>query len=153
MPLITLPGEVNLETAVAKRGNFLVTLTYKDLAAGVVSTALAVSAFTPLITVQGLELDHIELVTPFQDTTDAANNSALLTIGDATTANRYLTSTETNANGAYVSLAFGTGTKFVPSINQAVLFTLTPIGGKNVANYNAGKLLAYFKLTDQRVVV
>lgn len=153
MPLLINPGEVPLETTVAKGGNFQVTIGYADFAAAVNNTALAVSAFTPLANLQGLELDHVELVIPFQDTSDTANNSTAVTVGDSGSAARYLASTELNANGSFVNLAYGTGTKFVPTTSTPVLFTFTPASGKNLANLKAGKLIAFFKLRDARVVM
>ncbi len=153
MSLVTKPGATNLETAVAKRGDFVVQITYKDLAAGVLNTALAVAAFTHLANLQGVELDHIELQELFQDTTDAAQASTSLQIGDAGSVARHLAACELNANGAYVQLKFGTGTKYINNADTPVLFTFTPTAAKNVANLNKGKLLAYFKITDARVVM
>lgn len=153
MSLKTLPGQVPLPTAVAKRGDFAVQIGYADLAAGVSNTALAVPAFTSLANVQGLELDHIELQETFQDTSDTAHNSTSLTIGDVGSAARHLAATELNANGSSVPLKFGTATRYIPPADTVCLFTFTPTSGKNVANLNKGKLVAYFKLTDQRVVM
>lgn len=155
MPLITNPGEVNLETAVAKGGNLLVKISYADLAAGVNNTALVLTLFTGDSPYQGFELDHVEVETPFADTSDTNNNSTAITIGDAGSAARYLGSTETNLNGSFVNLAYGTGTKYVPptQTNAAVTATITPASGKNVANLKQGTLLAYFKVRDSRYLV
>lgn len=153
MSLVTLPGEVALETAVAKRGNFAVQITYKDFAAGIVNTALAVAAFVHLANYQGVELDHVELLEAFQDTTDAAQLSTSLQIGDAGSVARHLAAMELNANGANIPLKFGTGTKYINNANTTVLFTVTPTAAKNVANLNKGKLIAYFKITDARLVM
>lgn len=149
MSLTIAPGFVPLPTAIAKRGDFAVRMSYKDLAAGVVNTALAVSAFTQLASVQGLELDHVELITPFKDG-DAAFVSVALTIGDAGSAARHLASMELCARGTYVPLKFGTGTRYIPAADTAVLFTFTPTAAKNVATCTQGELVAYFKITDQR---
>lgn len=151
MSLLKLPGEIGLEATVAKGGNFGVEIGFADLAAGVSNTPLVLSAFSTLGNLQGIELDHIELITPFQDTSDTAQNTTGLIIGDAGSTNRHLTTTELNANGSFVTLAYGTGTKFVPTTNTPVTFTFTPTAGKNVANLKAGKLLAFFKLRDTRV--
>lgn len=154
MSLVTNPGSTTLPTSVDKGGNFQATLTYLDLAAGTVAaTALAVTAFTTLANVQGVELDHIEVPIPFQDTADAANNSTLLTIGDAGSAARHLASTELNLNGTYKNLAYGTGTKYVPTADTPVLFTFTPPTGKTLAALKQGKLIAYFKIKDSRSLV
>lgn len=148
MSLTINPGPGPLETTVYKGGNLVVDLSYKDLAAGVSNTALSVTAFTQKGNKQGIELDHIELITPFQDTSDTAHNSTALVIGDAGTANRHLTTTELNANGSYVPLAYGTGTKYIPTVDTGVVFKFTPTSGKNVANLNQGRLLAFFKTRD-----
>lgn len=153
MALQKLPGDIGLPGAVYKGGNFGVEITYKDLAAGIVNTALVLNAFTTLAKVQGLDLDHIELVEPFQDTSDTNHNSTALIIGDAGSTNRHLTTTELNANGTFITLAYGTGTKYVPTADTAVSFTFTPTAAKNVANLNKGKLLAFFKIRDTRVDV
>jgi len=141
-----------LENGVVKRSDFVVDITADggDLSAAVNNTALVLSCLTTLANVMMIELSHVELLEPFQDTTDAAQNSTSLTIGDGGSANRHLTATELNANGAYVTVKAGTGTKYVPGADTPTTFTFTPTAGKNLANLNKGKLRAYFRVIDAR---
>lgn len=152
LPLITQPGPLPLQTVTDKGGNLYARLTYADLKAGNIGAGSAESVllFTTVPITQGLELDHVELITPFADSADAANNSTAITIGDAGSAARYLASTELNLNGAYVPLAYGSGTKYVPpsSVNAAIVAVVTPPGGKQFNTLTQGELHMYFKLRD-----
>lgn len=153
MPLVTNPGALPLETSVAKRSDLSVLVTYKDFAAGIVNTPLVINLFTSLGKYQAIQLSHTELLENFQDTTDAAQVSTSITVGDAGNAARHLAATELNANGAFVPLAVGTGTNYVPAANTVCTLTVTPTAAKNVANLNKGKVLLYFKVVDARLVM
>lgn len=142
-----------LQTATDKVSNFAVEVTYKDFAAGVVNTALAINLFTILAKYMGAELKHYEVTELFQDTADAAHVSTSITIGDAGSANRLLTASELNANGTYVPLKAGTGTLYIPTSDTVVTLTVTPTAAKNVASLNKGKVILYFRVPDARVKV
>lgn len=149
MPLTRLPGAVPLETAADKGANFYAEISFADFAAAIVNTALILPLFTILGNAQGLELHHTELITPFANA-DGAFVSTAMTVGDAGSAARHLASTELNAAGTFVNLAYGTGTKYAPAANTVVTATITPTAAKNLALLTQGKVGLYFRLNDAR---
>ena len=153
MSLATNPGFVPLETAVEKGANFVAFIQASDLAAFTTAGAAGtLNLFSILGNAQGAELVHSDLITPFQNTADAANNTTQIEVGDAGNAARLLGETELNANGTYVNLAFGTGTKYAPTANTVVTATLgAPAAGKKLSDLNVGKVALYFRIFDARV--
>lgn len=151
MPLINPPGATPVQTAIDKGGNFFARISFADVVAARAAVgAVVVPLFTILGNAQGIEVEHTELEAQFVSS-DGTLISCAVTIGDAGSANRLLASTELNAAGAFVNLAYGTGTKYAPAANTGVTATFTPTGGKDLATLTAGTLDVYFKLRDQRV--
>jgi hypothetical protein len=153
MSLATNPGYVPTETAVQKGGNFLVELSFADIVAAVTGAgATVVNLFNYLGNAQGVELEHMELITPFVSS-DGTLISSAITVGDVGSAARLLASTELNAAGAYVNLAYGTGTKYAPAANTEATATITPTGGKNLNTLTAGKVALFFKIRSAQQVL
>ncbi len=136
-------------TAVEKRANYVQEIVAADFGAAASSGVSSLGHVT-LANINSIELSHIELTEPFQDTTDAAQNSLSLVIGDSGTANRHLTATELNANGSYVPLAMGTATKYVPTSDTTTVYAFTGVSGKLLSHLNKGKLLAFWRTIDAR---
>lgn len=147
------PGYVPIETAVEKGGNFVAILSYADIVAARTAVgAVVATLFSILGNAQGIELKSAQLITPFVSS-DGTLVSAGLTIGDAGSANRLLATVELNAAGAFVNLAYGTGTKYAPTANTPVTATLTPTAGKDLATLTAGRIALYFEIRDARVLM
>ena len=131
-----------------------VQLTYADLAA--FTTASAAGTITLFTAKAGeiITLVAARLVTPFQNTGDAANLSTALVVGKSGTTNQLLASTELNANGSYVGVATQPST--VPAgyaTDTAIIATLTPTSGKTLASLNVGEvdLFLHIKSLDKLI--
>ena len=139
------------EDIVANGANMEVIVDHADLTQATAATAQVISLLAMLAAYQQVELVRVELLQAFQDTTDAANNTTPVTVGDGVSANRFLTATELNANGAAVRIKAGTGTKYVYGADDTVDITFgAPAAGKNLAALNAGKLRLLFNVYDAR---
>lgn len=146
MQVVPLP----LETAVRKRADFFIDVQWTDFAAAAAG-AVALVPFIAAALTDMLEVSHVELITPFANSADNAFNSSALTVGDPASANRYLTSTELNLNGAYVPIAPGTGTRYTYAAATNFQLTFTPTAGKNLANLTQGEVRVYLRRVNPDV--
>lgn len=124
-----------------------VTLTHTDLTQSAAATAQVI----PLLAlIAGLMVVKVatRLVTPFQNTADGAFNSAAITIGDGGTANLYLTSQETNANGTSIAAKAGTGTLKAYTGADSLNLTFNSMTGKSLVNLNAGALTVFLEVVN-----
>lgn len=92
-----------------------------------------------------VQLVGMYIVKPFASSTDEANNSTLISIGDGVTPARYMAETETNAGGAYVSASAGTGVRFAYQADDTVDVTVKPAAGKALNTIDGGRILLLFK--------
>ena len=127
--------------------NLVVEIEHTDLTEATAATA---QALTPFTTKAGetVQLMRSEIVVPFEDTADSANNTVPVTAGDAGSANRLLASQEVNVNGTEVHTKVGTGTQYAPTSDTPVTVTFgAPAAGKTLAALNKGVLRLFFRLT------
>lgn len=138
------------ETAAQDGGNIEVVVTHDDLTVATVDTGQVLNLFT-VKAGETIELRREELITPFEDTADAASLTTAITVGDAGSANRHLTTTELNRNGTEVLSKAGTGTIYAPTSDTVVTLTVAvPTTGKNIAAYNKGEVRLVFRHTRPR---
>lgn len=116
-----------------------------DLTQATANTAQAITGITlrPGDVVGKLD---VKLVTPFANSGDNAHNTTTLTVGDSGSANRFLTSTELNANGTPVRFATGTGTRKAFNAADTLLFTFGSQSGKNLAALTQGEVHVYLHI-------
>ena len=132
----------------AKLADFEVEVSYLDyISQTTVNTAKAltvgaVSAKT------SLRLVSFELVTPFDNTADAAFNSHTVNVGDGGSATRFANAVEANKNGTTVYLSHGTGTAQVYTAADSIIVTLNSMAAKALSSLNKGLLRLYFKAYD-----
>lgn len=126
----------------------LVKIDHTDLTQASTATAQTIEA----IAVKRGDVVHrvaSRLITPFQDTGDAANNTTAIEVGDGGDTDRFLTSTELNVNGTEIFTKGGTGTQ--QGYNSAdtidVLF-LAPTTGKTLLALNAGEVHIYLEISS-----
>lgn len=95
-------------------------------------------------------LQAMVLQTPFASSSDAGINSCAIIVGDhGGTTNRFLTSTELAAAGAYVTYSIGSGTKYM--FTAAGNIDLTPTvagGGALAASITSGAVALYFSVEN-----
>jgi len=107
------------QTKAATGADFVMVITVDDLTETTADTVQTNSDFAVLAK-QGVELVAMVLKTAFYDTATNGNNSLLMTVGDGTDADLYLTSTELNSYGTEVWLKFGR------AHDATVVSTVTP---------------------------
>jgi hypothetical protein len=99
----------------------------------------------------GFELVDTELATPFVSS-DATLISTAITVGDAGSANRYQTSTEWNAAGAYVKVKgpaqANNALPYLMAADTAVNVYVTGTAAKLLNTHTAGRAFIFCKLTQ-----
>lgn len=142
-PVIPCP----LETATEKHATHMWDMVAADLTA-----AIATQTLSP-INVQnkmGFELVGVELITPFVSS-DGTLISTAITMGDGGSANRFLTSMELNAAGAFVSLKGGalslSAVPYLYTVDDTVDIFVTGTAAKLLSTHTAGLARFYFKVT------
>lgn len=124
---------------------------HTDLTEATAATAQTITIFTATALKQMVEVVRFELIEPFQDTADSANNTTAFLVGVSGTTNSLLTSTEANINGTEVYIKAGTGTKSVFSSDTPILLTAAaPATGKTLLALNKGKARLVLKINDSR---
>ena len=116
------------------------------------TTASSTGTVALLSAPAGYYLDNVAflLTTPFKNSADSAFNTTGVTVGDAGQVARLIASTETNANGSYVSGGAGNST-YIPCgivFNSATQLNaiFTPTSGKKLSDLNAGQLDIFIRL-------
>jgi hypothetical protein len=128
--------------------NIAVTVDYTDLVA-LGAVASGVINLAPLsgnlAAGYAVQLIGTALNTPFvgSDSPTTCN----VTVGDAGSANRYLTTTELLGSAAYVSYSAGTGTRFALTAAGPISATFTDTA-KSLANLTAGNVTFFLRLDD-----
>lgn len=140
-----------LETRIAERADIEVLLTHADLTQAALATAQTIALF-PVAAKMTVELKRSILDVPFADTTDAANNTNGVIVGDSGSTNRFLTTTELNLNGTYVPVKNGTGTANVYAATTTVdAVFAAPAAGKTLVALNQGQIRLLFTVVDERI--
>lgn len=132
----------------AKLADFELEVPFTDfLSQTTANTALAVTVGAIASRTSYL-LVSAELVTPFQDTADAAFNSNTISVGDTGSATRHLNALQVNANGTPVWLSHGTGTRQLYTAADSIIVTLNSMAAKSLSNLKRGLIRFYFKAYD-----
>jgi hypothetical protein len=86
----------------------------------------------------------LDLRVPFQNTSDAANDSTTVTVGDSASATLFTSAVQINLNGTEVGVANATG-NMPKAYNAADTFrvTFTPKTGTALSALNKGELRVY----------
>ena len=123
---------------------------YQDIGAGIANNTSKVWAagFLPAVKASDIVVKtELHLTTPFQNTADAAFNSDTISLGDATTATRYINASEANLNGTEVI-------DVIPGANQNVIYTaagqlqltLNSMTAKSLSDLNKGQAYILMQL-------
>src|SRR5882724_11863589 len=116
---------------------------YRDIPAGIANNTSKVWAagYLPALVASDIMIKtELHLTTAFSDASDAAFNSSTLSLGDATTATRFINASEANVNGTEVL-------NVIPGANQNVIYTaagqlqltLNSMTGKSISDLDAGQ--------------
>lgn len=89
-----------------------------------------------------------KLVRPFEDTTDTAFNTTTLTVGDAGSANRFLSSTELNENGTEVIYKGGASVGHAYASATAVRATFGSMTAKSLEDLDEGEVHIFLSVYD-----
>jgi len=92
---------------------------------------------------------ELHLTTPFENTADANFNATTLSLGDASSATRFISASETNKNGTEViDVMPGASANFINTAAAQLQITLNSMAAKSISNLNKGQL--YILLDVQR---
>lgn len=134
---------------------------YSDLPAGIAANTAQTLNILPITVNQLVECITCLLVTPFANSADATQNTTGVTVGDPASANRFITTTELNLNGAYVSAV--NGAKATARLYTAAVIAADAVNanwdaatitfaaggaGKSLSNLTQGELHVLFKVLD-----
>lgn len=124
-------------------------LTHADLTEAAVTTAqtIGLASLQPKMSVRCVKA---QLIVPFSCSTDSANNSTALEVGDDGSVARFLASMELNSDGTEVFLKKGTTTDLVLTAANYVDAYVTPASGKALSAQDAGEVHIYLQITDGR---
>jgi hypothetical protein len=132
----------------SKLADLEVEVTFADFTSqATANTALAITV-GPIAAKTSYNLVSAELVTPFEDTADAAFNSNTVNVGDTGSAVRHLSALQINKNGTPVFLNHGTGTRQLYTTADSIIVTLNSMAGKSLSTLKKGILRLYFKAYD-----
>lgn len=85
------------------------------------------------------------LKVPFEDASDAAFNSTLISIGDGGDPDRLMAATQINENGTEVLYGSGTGTSYAYLVADTVDILIESMAAKSLSNIDTGDLRIYVK--------
>lgn len=127
---------------------FQIDFSYRDIPAGIANNTSNTTwpiALPQLAAGDEIMQMELHLITPFENTADAAFNSDTLSFGDAGSATRFFSAVELNKNGTYVVDSNYSTPFFYTAAGQFVL-TMNSMTAKSLSNLNAGKAVIYVKL-------
>jgi hypothetical protein len=122
-------------------------LTHEDLTEATDNTAQTIALLT-LAAGQAVNFCATKLVTPFENSADAAHNTTTLIVGDAGSTNRFLASQELNENGTEVLFQAGTGTQRAYATSTAVNAVFGSQTSKNLAALDTGEVHIFLSVYD-----
>jgi hypothetical protein len=137
------------ETAIAKRASHCWELLYSDLTAAGNTQTIPGPTFDQYT---GIEVVDLELPTPFVSS-DVALISTAVTIGDAGSNNRLMTSTELNAAGTYIGVKgpalANTAQPYQYTASTVLNAYVTGTAAKLLSTHTAGRAFIYFNVTQR----
>lgn len=92
------------------------------------------------------------LVTPFQDTRDAAYNTTTFSLGDVGDTARYIASAQLNLNGTEITIPKFGNTAFQFTAATGLLATFGSQSGKSLSNINKGELHVVVQIIDTDIL-
>jgi len=129
---------------------------YRDIPAGIANNTSKVWAagFLPAVVASDIIIKtELHLTTPFQDASDAAFNSDTLSLGDATTATRFINASESNLNGTEVlNVIPGANSNVIYTAAGQLQLTLNSMASKSLSDLDVGRgyiLLAINRAADK----
>jgi hypothetical protein len=141
MNMTVIPEE---ESALHFGANLKIILTHEDLTEETAATAQVIEAISVAV---GDLVDVVDVVLEeaFEDSTDPANNSTSLIVGEGAIA-RFLSAMEVNANGTTAWKKAGTGTRLCFAAADTVDATFgAPPAGKTLAAFDKGRVAIYVR--------
>jgi hypothetical protein len=123
------------------------TVTHADLTEETVNTAQTIELF-PVVAKDAVKLIYDDLVTAFEDQSDAAFNSNAITVGDGGDLDRLLASQQVNVNGTEVVRKLGTGTMYIFTDADTVDLVVGSMAAKALSDIDKGELDLYFQLIE-----
>lgn len=124
--------------------NILIDISHEDLTEETANTA---QTLVPLNFAAGdaFIITAMRLVTPFENTADAAHNTTTLSVGDNDSATRFLASTELNEKGTEILFAAGalTAPNYVYLAAKELRLAFGSMSAKSLSDLNKGRVLLY----------
>jgi hypothetical protein len=140
------------EQEVSNNGNFthMAVLTANDLTETAANTA---QTFTVAIPTEALMLKaEVRLKTAFKDASDAALNTTTLSLGDTSTATRYVNAAELNENGTEITAPVFTNTAIGPyAASQNMIATVGSMAAKSLVNVDVGEVHILVQLVQPKI--
>lgn len=124
---------------------FLATVKASDFTEATVSTTETFTIPCPANKTVGDVL--VQLVTPFENTADATNNTTTVGVGDNNSVTTWLSGGELNKNGSFVTVRRTTAAAKVYTAADALKITFTPKTASALTALNKGEVRVYFALT------
>lgn len=141
---------IPLEGRIAEGANYEVLITHADLTDAVASEAQTLTVpIAAKMSVRGVRLILDEV---FLDTSDTANASTAVIVGDDGSTSRYFTSTELNSHGTEIFLKSGVDIEFPYTADNTIDITFTPTSGKTLAALTQGRVRIQFQINDERAI-
>lgn len=139
---------------IASHGGFthMAVITADDLTEPAANTAQAVKIKGTIPAGAIIAKMEARLVVPFEDKSDAAYDTTTLVVGDAGSANRFLTSGELNKNGAEITIPEFTNTAYQPSADEDILATFGSKAAKSLVNIDKGEVHLLLQLLDTKIL-
>jgi len=138
MEIFELPSETKAATGYTHKA----IITHTDLTETASNTAQSLTLLT-LVAGDVVRSGAYKLVTPFQDTSDAAFNTTAVTVNGAGSA--LISATETNVNGTEVFYKAHTATAPLTATGSStVAASFASMSAKNLAALNAGEVHIFF---------
>lgn len=136
------------EVAARDGATHRIIITHEDLTEAVADTDQVIQLKDALAG-QVAEVVGMKLVTSFEDESDAAFNSILLSIGETGgDVDYYMTATQVNENGAEVDYKLGTGSKKVYLADDTLDLLVESMAAKSLVNIDKGEAHILVKVYD-----
>lgn len=129
---------------------------YIEVKAGIPELAVTVAAQAATINFSTAykynRINNVALIVQeaFENTADAAYNSLLVDVGDASDADGWIAAAQVNKNaGALIKAAYKTGALVAPkdyAADSVLSMTITPMAAKTLASLNRGSFIVLFDL-------
>jgi hypothetical protein len=142
-----------LEEQSGQEGNFthFSALTADDLTMATVATVQDIALGT---VPKGFIINKAmcRLIRPFENTADAAYNTTTIVVGDAGSINRYITSSQLNKNGAFITVPTFNNTAFQVTADTPIIAEFGSMAAKALSSINKGEVHIYLQIIDTKIL-